>query len=65
MKHDASRLSAQPPESLRGARPPGPVRFSPHDAPARERPDLHRASFGRAVIGVPSSRQPSRQLDAG
>jgi len=43
MKHDASRLSALTPQSLRAAPPPGPVRFAPHDAselPADDRPDF-------------------------
>jgi AraC-like DNA-binding protein len=33
MKHDASRLPALTAESLRGAPPPGPVRFALHDSP--------------------------------
>ena len=34
MKRDLIRLPALQPESLRTARPSGPVRFSPHDAPS-------------------------------
>jgi hypothetical protein len=52
MKRDLSRLPTLTPASLRSARPTGPVRFSLHDAPERERPDLHREFFGRAVMGV-------------
>jgi AraC-like DNA-binding protein len=40
MKHDASRLPALSPESLRGAPPPAPVRFALHDAPADDRADV-------------------------
>ena len=39
MKHDLSRLPALTPESLRGDRPAGPVHFSLHDAPERQRPE--------------------------
>jgi AraC-like DNA-binding protein len=52
MKRDLSRLPALTPESLRTARPSGPVRFSLHDAPERARPDLYREFFGRTVMGV-------------
>jgi hypothetical protein len=52
MKRDLACLPAQTPESLRSARPTGPVRFSLHDAPEYERPGLHRGFIGRAVMGV-------------
>src|SRR5262249_29758724 len=52
MKRDLTRFPALTPESLRTARPCGPVRFSLHHASERERPDLYREFFGRTVMGV-------------
>jgi AraC-like DNA-binding protein len=52
MKRDLSRLPALTPETLRSGRPAGPVRFSLHDAPERERPSIYRDFFARSVMGV-------------
>jgi len=52
MKRDWSRLPALTPDLLHGARPAGPVRFSLHDAPERERPNIYRDFFARSVMGV-------------
>jgi len=51
MSRDLSRLPALTPELLR-ERPAGPVQFSLHDAPERERPNLYRDFFARSVMGV-------------
>src|SRR5690242_18898863 len=52
MKHDLSRFPALTPDSLRTARPSGPVRFSLDDAPERKRADIYREFFARSVMGV-------------
>lgn len=50
MKRDLSRLPGPPLESLRGAPPAGPVRFSLDEAPERECPRLDREMIARAVM---------------
>ena len=55
MKHDVSRLPALTPESLRGARPPGPVRFSLHRCAGTDasRPLMTRTARLRASRRTP------------
>ena len=48
--HDAIRTSSLVPEGMRGAMTRAPVRFSLRDTPARDRDDLYREFFGRAVM---------------
>ena len=52
MKRDLIGIPALTPETLRTARPAGPVRFSLHDAPERQRPGIYRDFFARSVMGV-------------
>src|SRR5215471_3960893 len=52
MNRGLSRLPALTPELLSSARPAGPVRFSLHDAPERQRPNIYRDFFARSVMGV-------------
>jgi AraC-like DNA-binding protein len=58
--YDAIRSSSAAPEGMLGAMARAPVRFSLRDTPARDRDDLYREFFGRAVMRY--EVEPSREV---